>query len=371
MKKFVIFSLLVCSLVATAQNRIFTVGGQTIEMVPVKGGIFYMGAQSTDPNAPNYDPQAADSEGPVHKVQVSDFWISSTCVSQGFWQAVTGFTPHNEGCITPEHCQTWYAPYIDDTQYPAYYLTYTDIRKFLSQLNNHTEITKQITFDFREGFYLPTEAQWEYAARGGENAEYYIYAGSDDYDEVAWVTENCSAIPKMKQKQPNALGLYDMCGSMAEWCRDKYAYYDTYSRYQHPDSVLLDPENSVGNYQVKRGGLFARPAVHNRIATRSYGDADMRSEYHGFRIVLQAPIPKETTSISSSQTSPSPTFIQQGALFIFDNILAPTCLTVYSLDGQTLLTQTITAEANQLNLSHLSSGMYVLVCGSLRQLVIK
>ncbi len=105
MKKLIIFTLLVCSLFVTAQNRIFTVGGQTIEMVSVKGGIFYMGAQNIDPNAPNYDPQAADNKGPVHKVQVSDFWISTTCVSQGFWQAVTGFTPHNDGCITEDHCQ--------------------------------------------------------------------------------------------------------------------------------------------------------------------------------------------------------------------------------------------------------------------------
>ncbi len=369
MKRTNIIFFLCCTLVVTAQNRIFTVGGQTIEMVPVKGGIFYMGAQSTDPHAPNYDPQAADNEGPVHKVQVSDFWISTTCVSQGFWQAVTGLTPHNDGCITEDHCQLWYEPYTDDIQYPAYYLTYVDVQKFLSTLNSHPEIKQQITFGYREGFYAPTEAQWEYAARGGANAEYYIYAGSDDCDEVAWV--NCTDIPKMQQKMPNALGLYDMCGSMAEWCKDKFGAYDEYNRYQHPDSVLLDPENSYGNYQVKRGGLFARPAIHNRIATRSYGYTDARSEYHGFRLVMRAPILEETTSIPSPQVSSSPTFIQQGALFIFDNILAPTCLTIYSLDGQSLLTKTLTAETNQLDLSNLPSGMYVLVCGSLRQLIVQ
>ncbi len=350
MRKIGIILLLlgVCSLMA--QNRVFTVGEHTIEMVPVKGGTFYMGAQNTDPNAPNYDPDAADNEGPVHKVQVSDFWISTTCVSQGFWEAVTGLTPHNDGCITEDHCQLWYEPYVDATQYPAYYLTYVDVQKFTSALNNHPEIKQQITFGYREGFYAPTEAQWEYAARGGEHAAYSIYAGSNDYDEVAWV--NCTYVPQMKQKKPNALGLYDMCGSMAEWCKDKYAGYDEYSRYQHPDSVLVDPENSYGNYQVKRGGLFARPAVHNRIATRSYGYTDARSEYHGFRLVMRAPIPQDTpTSVPQIEEQ------------------KPTQMAVYSIDGK--IVRSCSAIDGQFDLNGLPSGMYVVVWGKERKLVMK
>ncbi len=359
--------LFLCSALAlTAQNRIFTIGEHSIEMVPVKGGIFYMGAQNADPSMPNYDPQAVDSEGPVHKVQVSDFWISTTCVSQGFWQAVTGFTPHNDGCITENHCQLWYEPYIDDTQYPAYYLTYIDVQKFLNALNGHAEIKQQITFDFREGFYAPTEAQWEYAARGGENAEYHIYAGSDDYEEVAWVS--CNEIPKMKQKKPNALGLYDMCGSMAEWCKDKYGAYDEYNRYKHPDSVLVDPENSVGNYQVKRGGLYARPAVHNRTATRSYGYTDARSDYQGVRLVMRAPIPTQTTTDAPTVVL-APACKQQGSVLTLLNITRSTPLTIYNLDGKSLLQQIITPASNQVDLTSLPAGMYVVACGSLRQLI--
>ncbi len=340
MKKATILLFLLCTVSLGAQNRVFTVWGHSIEMVPVKGGIFYMGAQKSDPNAPNYDPQADDNEGPVHKVQVSDFWISKYPVSQGLWEAVTGFTPHNDGCITPTHCQTWYAPYIDDNEYPAYYLSYIDVRKFLSALNNHPEIKEQITFDFREGFYVPTEAQWEYAARGGAEAAYHVYAGSDNYEEVAWVAENCVEIPKMGQKMPNALGLYDMCGAMAEWCRDKYAAYDAYKLYVDPETVLVDPENSVGNYQVQRGGRFPRPAVHNRIAARSYANTDARLEYHGFRLVLQAPIPTETTGTPIVEEE------QEGEII------------VYSLDGRRVGTTKIPA------------GIYIVVRGTERKLTI-
>ncbi len=368
MKKVSIIIGLCCALGITAQNKVFTVGGYTIEMVPVQGGVFYMGAQNTDPNKPNYDPQAADNEGPVHKVQVSDFWISTTCVSQGFWEAVTGLAPHNDGCITPTHCQTWYAPYVDDTQYAAYYLTYTDVQKFLSVLNSHSEIKQQITFDYREGFYAPTEAQWEYAARGGENAAYHIYAGSDNYNDVAWTSDNCSTIPKMKQKQPNALGLYDMCGSLAEWCKDKFGSYDSYNRYQHADSILIDPENSVGNYYVQRGGRYPRPAVHNRIATRYYADKDARSEYQGLRLVMRAPIPTQTTDVASVALAPSLT--QAGGVLTLTNIVTPEELTIYSMDGKVVYSTRITTDRNQTDISHLASGMYVLTCGTLRRLIL-
>ncbi len=367
MKNTPLVFFLCCALSLTAQNRIFTIGGHTIEMVPIKGGVFYMGAQSTDPDAPNYDPNASEIEGPVHKVQVSDFWISTTCVSQGFWEAVTGSTPHSEGCITEGHCQLWYEPYVDATDYPAYYLSYRDVQIFVSLLNNHSEIKQQITFGYREGFYAPTEAQWEYAARGGANAEYHIYAGSDDYEDVAWVS--CNDIPKMKQKKPNALGLYDMCGSMAEWCKDSYGAYDAYNRYQHPDSILVDPENSVGNYRVLRGGRFPRPAVQNRIATRAYNDSEARSDYHGFRLVMRAPIPPQT-STDVEEIATNPILLQKGSVLRFHHIIEPTRATIYNLDGKVLISTLITSDDNQLNVSALSSGMYVVVCGSLRQLII-
>ncbi len=367
MKPISIVILLGCAMNIMAQNRIFTVAGDSLEMVPIKGGVFYMGAQSTDPSAPNYDAEAYDNEGPVHKVQVSDFWISKYPVSQGLWEAVTGLTPHNDDCIIPEYCQKWYTPYIDAADYPAYYISYDDARKFINILNNSAEIAEQITFGYKEGFYAPTEAQWEYAARGGENADYYIYAGSNNYDDVAWVAENCKEIPKIGRKQPNNLGLYDMCGGLAEWCRDKYAPYDEYKLFKHPDSIVVDPENTVGNYQVQRGGRFPRPAVHSRIASRSYANTDTRLEYHGLRVVMQAPIPTDIpTTIQSTTTSP--TFIQKGTILSFQNISKPTLLTIYNLDGKSLYTQTLTPTKSQVNLS-LPTGMYVMVCGTLRKLI--
>lgn len=362
-KNAILLAVLCATNVVLAQNRIFTIGESTLEMVPVQGGEFYMGAQSTDPNGINYDPDASPNEGPVHKVRVSDFWISKYPISQGVWWEVTQKTPHNDNCgsISNPNCNLWYPPFVHAFRYSAYYLSYNDLRLFLNQLNNNEEIQKQITFGFREGFYAPTEAQWEFAARGGNLSKGYKFAGSDNYDEVAWTSENSSQLKYFGSKKPNELGLYDMCGSLAEWCSDAYAYYDDYQLFKHPDSVMVDPTNSIGNTIAQRGGRYSRPAVHNRITTRYDSEKNVRFDYVGARIVLRAPIPQETTKLQENcaekiQILQNPA----GDILRLNGVKLGATVAIFTVDGRCVLTQKVKNENDEINISSISSGIYLL-----------
>ena len=160
-----------------------------IEMVFVKGGTFMMGA------TPEQGSDAGDGEKPVHSVTVSDFYIGKYEVTQAQWKAVMGKNPsHYKGENRPVERVSWY-----------------DIQKFIEKLNAKTG----------KRYRLPTEAEWEYAARGGNQSKGYKYSGSNDIGSVAWYTNNSGdRTHPVGQKQPNELGLYDMTGNVWEWCSD-------------------------------------------------------------------------------------------------------------------------------------------------------
>ena len=129
-------------------------------------------------------------------------------------------------------------------------------------------------------FSLPTEAQWEFAARGGTHSQGYLYAGSNNLNDVAWQDGNSgSNTHPVGQKQPNELGLQDMSGNVWEWCQD---WYDSY-----PDDAKTDPVGpSSGSYRVFRGGGWGSDAQYCRVAYRNYCTPDYSSNYLGFRLVL-------------------------------------------------------------------------------------
>ena len=162
-------------------------------------------------------------------------------LSPVLWKAVTGYSPRPS--FKGETWKTWYGVGYD---YPAYYIDYDDVQSFLKTLNKLTGVQ----------FRMPTEAEWEFAAQGGNKTKYYIYSGSDNIDDVAWCKENSgSTSHPVKTKQPNELGLYDMSGNVWEWCSD---WYDEY-----PSFDVTDPTGPVsGSKRVIRGGGWSNYATN-------------------------------------------------------------------------------------------------------------
>ncbi|MBQ2346463.1 MAG: SUMF1/EgtB/PvdO family nonheme iron enzyme, partial [Kiritimatiellae bacterium] len=183
-------------------SKTSTVNGVTFKMIAVKGGSFTMGATTEQ------DGDVQDNEKPAHKVNLSDYLIGETEVTQELWVAVMGSNP------TP-------ASFQGDPNRPVSGISWYDCQEFIAKLN---ELTGQ-------SFRLPTEAEWEYAASGGNKTHGYKYAGSNDINEVAWYYSNSTyssyygTFP-VATKLPNELGLYDMSGNALEWCQDWYGSYD-------------------------------------------------------------------------------------------------------------------------------------------------
>lgn len=202
---------------------------------------------------------------PIHSVTISkDFYIGETEVTQALWKAVTGYSP------TADVDKMWTDEYGLGDNYPAYNISYEDVQSFIVKLNRLTG----------EQFRMPTEAEWEYAARGGKKSVGCNYSGSNTIDEVAWYDANSnSKAHAVKTKEANELDIYDMSGNVWEWCSDWFDYYDS--------SALTDPTGpTTGTNRVNRGGCWYNDVHYSHCA---YRDADTPSyswEGLGFRLAL-------------------------------------------------------------------------------------
>lgn len=238
---------------------IFSVEGTEYryEMVYVSGGTFKMGAQKEDPYSDNYDPDAFSDENPVHNVTVSSFYIGQTEVTQALWKAVMGNNPSE-----------W-----KGNNLPVENVSYNDCMDFILKLKQLTGRT----------FRLPTEAEWEYAARGGNKSMGYKYAGGNILGDVAWYDDNSgNSTHPVKCKRANELGLYDMSGNVFEWCHD---WFGTYTSLEQTNP--LGPQ--TGKYRVVRGCSFDTFAnVAYRVTYRSFQvfRPISRGPFLGFRLVL-------------------------------------------------------------------------------------
>ena len=231
--------------------------GVPFVMKAVIGGYAYLGAQSTDSKAKNYDKNAGTYESPVHNVKISDFYIGETEVTQALWEAVMGDNPS----------------YSKGANLPVERVSAKDIEeKFLPKLNNLSGRT----------FRLPSEAEWEYAARGGQRGRGTVYAGDTAVDNVAWYRKNSSGTTRpVKGKMPNELGLYDMCGNVAEWCRDNMRNYSTSDNETNPLGDIYS------DYRAVRGGNWFDYPEYCRVSTRSNEYKTRQGNAIGFRIVCE------------------------------------------------------------------------------------
>lgn len=220
--------------------KTFDANGVSFSMVFVQGGTFEMGATAEQKNG--YTP--GSDESPVHLVTLSDYYIGQTEVTQELWYAVMGAKPTSS--------KSWTSSYGLGDKYPAYYITYTDCQEFISKLNTLTG----------QQFRMPTEAEWEYAARGGAKSEGYIFSGGNSLDEVGWYTDNSGGKNhEVGAKSPNELGIYDMSGNVWEWCSDWYGTYSSGSQ-TNPTGP------STGSSRVIRGGSWNCIATGCRVANR-------------------------------------------------------------------------------------------------------
>ena len=231
------------STAVSGSDRTFTVRGVTFVMKAVAGGTFRMGSDDGD---------ADGKEKPVHSVTLPDYMLGETEVTQELWQAVMGSNPSA----------------FKGASHPVEKVLWSDCQAFIRKLNELTG----------ERFRLPTEAEWEFAARGGSQSKGCQYAGSNAIDEVAWYRENSdSTTHDVKTKAPNELGLYDMTGNVLEWCQDWYGSY--------PAAAQTSPTGpATGTAHAFRGGSWFSTAVFCRMTYRNYVAPSFSFNNLGFRL---------------------------------------------------------------------------------------
>ena len=224
------------------ETYIETAKGINLKMIYVEGGTFAMGSNSGE-----------SDERPVHNVTLDSYYVGETEITQAQWRAVMGSNPSR---------------YTGDNR-PVENVSWNDAQAFCKKLSELTG----------KRYVLPTEAQWEYAARGGNQSKGYTYSGSNNIEEVAIYYYNSrNGHSNVKSKKPNELGIYDMSGNVYEWCSDWKGSYSSSSQ--------TNPQGPTsGSYRVLRGGGWSSNASYCRVADRNSNGPSGTESYYGFRVV--------------------------------------------------------------------------------------
>ena len=224
----------------------------SFRMIPIKPGTFTMGS-------PNTEMGRGTNEGPQHEVTITkEYWIAETQVTQDLWQLVMGNNPSANRSLYTKH--------------PVENVSWNDCQEFIANLN---EITGK-------KFRLPTEAEWEFAARGGTLSKGYKFAGSNNQKEVAWYVSNSNGTTQpVAQLRPNELGIFDMSGNVAEWVNDWYGRY--------PSAPVTDPIGPAsGSFRVYRNGGYSDKAANVRCGFRYMQSVTYKQPFIGLRLALDA-----------------------------------------------------------------------------------
>jgi formylglycine-generating enzyme required for sulfatase activity len=240
--------ILFCAGFCTAQTA------PEIEMVFVKGGTFLMGCTKGDKNC-------FSDEFPVHKVTVSDFYIGKYEVTQKEWKSIMGYDSSE----------------FKGDNYPVEMITYDSIQSFLKKLNAITG----------KNYRLPTEAEWEYAARGGTKSKSRKFAGSNDVNAVAWHYGNSNETTHpVGTKAANELGIYDMSGNVWERCEDWYMLYENK---EEKDPKGPENPNNFLFTRVARGGAWNSHIIEEcSVSHRNGIMTDAVQAFFGFRVAMSA-----------------------------------------------------------------------------------
>ncbi len=241
----------------------FNILGVPVKMIRVEAGSFTMGSTEQD-----------NEKWPHTVTLTQDFYIAETEVTQKLWVSLMG------------ELNNPVQSYYRGDEHPIINVSWNDCQSFIQNLNSITG----------QEFRLPTEAEWEFAAHGGNKSQGYKYAGSDDIEEVAWYEANSYSlstidpnfgIHDVKTKKPNELGLYDMSGNAKEWCSDWFqSGYGAVAR--------TDPKGpETGNGRVLKGGSWMTRASFCRITSRDVSNPDKIHAGNGFRLVMSVPAKQE------------------------------------------------------------------------------
>ena len=232
----------------TPEVRTYYANGVSFQMVEVKGGTFTMGATEEQGS------YVKSEEKPAHQVTLSSYMIGKTEVTQELWEAVMGSNPS----------------YFKGSNLPVEQVSWEDCQTFIRKLNALTG----------KNFRLPTEAEWEFAVRGGNKSRGYKYSGSNTLSNVAWYDDNSSyKTHPVATKAPNELGIYDMSGNVWELCSD---WFDSYSSSSHYNPTGLNR----GSVLVHRGGSWINDAGYCRVSNRGFYHPARRSSGLGLRLAL-------------------------------------------------------------------------------------
>ncbi len=235
------------------QRIVLNVNGIPLTLRRVEGGSFMMGGTIDQTDKDIY------TDKPVHLVFLSPYYIAETEVTSQLWRSVM---PERE-TLTPRGYPT----------NPISYITWYDCHEFLRRLDSITGLP----------FRLPTEAEWEYAARGGEKSEYFRFAGSHVADSIGWTNSNSGNwTHPVARRQPNELGLYDMTGNVSEWCEDSYSAYQS--------GAISDPcVCDTGSYKIVRGGSYDDCVANSHISVRRWYTPETSRGYIGMRVAMTLP----------------------------------------------------------------------------------
>lgn len=227
---------------------------ESFRMINVEGGSFFIGAQNDNPSSKNYDIDAYQIEAPVHKVTLDNYCIGVFEVTQAQWEAAMGNNPSiHQGENLPVENVSW-----------------EQVQDFIYLLNEKSGLS----------YRLPTEAEWEYAAKGGNKSEGNKYSGFSILGACGWYYSNSeSSTHEVGSKNPNELGIYDMSGNVREWCNDWFDYY-TSADASNPNGP------DYGNMKVNRGGSWTTPAVNCRNSYRHTDFPYEASQDLGFRLAI-------------------------------------------------------------------------------------
>lgn len=247
---------LICLLVGFSCRILFAA-----EMVFIPGGTFPLGDSSGAGEA---------DERPVHTVTLADFYLAKFEVTQKEWQAVTGNNPSVfHGKNLPVENVSWY-----------------DAVNFCNQLSQKESLTPcyqieglQVTCDFSaNGYRLPTEAEWEFAARGGQSGKNTLFSGAKSPDKVAWFAENAGGTTHpVGKKSPNELGIFDLSGNVYEWTWNRFARYT-------PEPAINPVGPEKGGHAIFRGGSWFSRAENLRVSFRNRDELNFKSDYLGLRL---------------------------------------------------------------------------------------